>query len=87
MPYHLPPKSRHEHIHYGAARSKTIEDFKAVSRNVMHSSMKITDRFYSVLDDEAVTNRIASLGRDERSIDDDIKQILLEIRAKLDGRQ
>ncbi len=42
---HSPHKFRHGHIHYGVARAKTIENFKAVSMNVLHSSMEITDQF------------------------------------------
>jgi hypothetical protein len=61
--YHSPHKFRHGHIHYGSARAKTIEDFKAVSMNAMHSSMKITDEFYSNLNDAEVQNRIGSLGK------------------------
>ncbi len=62
--YHSPHKFRHGHIHYGSALAKTIEDYKAVSMNVMHSSMKITDEFYSNLNDGEVQNRISSLGKD-----------------------
>jgi len=64
LPYHSPHKFRHGHIHYGSAHAKTIEDFKAVSMNAMHSSMKITDEFYSNLSDGEVQSRISSLGED-----------------------
>ena len=67
LPYHSPNKFRHGHIHYGSAHAKTIEDYKAVSMNVMHSSMKITDEFYSNLNDGEVQNRIGSLGNDKRT--------------------
>jgi hypothetical protein len=42
LPYHSPHKFRHGHIQYGAAHSKTVADFKAVSMNVMHAIMDIT---------------------------------------------
>jgi hypothetical protein len=61
--YHSPHKFRHGHIHYGSAHANTIEDYKAVSMNVMHSSMKITDEFYSNLNDGEVQSRIGSLGK------------------------
>jgi hypothetical protein len=38
-------------------------DFKAVSLNAMHSSVEITDQFYSVLNDSEVKNRIGVLGK------------------------
>jgi len=67
--YHSPHKFRHGHIHYGSARSKTIEDFKAVSMNVMHSSMKITDEFYSNLNSDEIQKRIERLGEEKENTD------------------
>jgi hypothetical protein len=57
----LTRKFRHGHIQYGLARSKTLADYKAVSLNVMHASMKITDSTYSSLDNEEVKTRIDCL--------------------------
>jgi len=51
--------------------ANTIEGFKAVSMNVMHSSMKITDEFYSNLNDGEVQNRISSLGKDKQTNSED----------------
>lgn len=65
MSYHSPHKFRHGHTHYGSALAGTIEDFKAISMNVTHSSMKITDEFYSNLNDHEVQNRIGLLGKDD----------------------
>jgi hypothetical protein len=53
-------------IHYGSAHAKTIEDYKAVSMNMIHSSMKITDEFYSNLYDGEIQNRIGSLGKEKQ---------------------
>ena len=61
LPYHSPHKFRHGHVHYGQAHSKTQEDYKAISQNVMHSSTGITDQFYSNMDDEMKKERIDSL--------------------------
>ena len=61
LQYDSPHKFRHGHIHYGVARAKTIEDFKAVSMNVLHSSMEITDQFYSNLNEEELQKRISQL--------------------------
>jgi len=38
----------------GLERSKTIADLKAVSLNVMHASMDITDEIYSRLDEKDI---------------------------------
>lgn len=66
LPYHSPHKFRHGHIHFGLRHSTNIEDYKAVSLNVMHSSMKITDEFYSNLNEDEVRERIGGLG-DQKS--------------------
>ncbi len=39
-----------------------MADFRAVSFNALHSSMEITDPFYSVLNDAEVKDRIGALG-------------------------
>jgi len=61
LPYHSPHKFRHGHVHFGQAHSKTQEDYKAVSQNVMHSTTGITDQFYSNIDDDMKKNRIDSM--------------------------
>lgn len=82
LPYHSPHKFRHGHIHYGLMRSKNVADFKAVSMNVMHSSIEITDQFYSVLHDDEVKNRIGSLGKVYPVGNDD--EIIDKLRRFLD---
>jgi len=67
LPYHSPHKFRHGHIQYGAARAKTFADFKAISLNVMHSSIKTTDEIYSNYNRDEVQKRISSLGSKAKS--------------------
>jgi hypothetical protein len=62
LPYHSPHKFRHGHIHYGLERSKTVANYKAVSMNVLHSSMDITDETCSNLDEQDIKSRIEQLG-------------------------
>jgi len=73
LPYHSPHKFRHGHIHYGLKRSKNVADYKAVSQNVMHSSMNITDDFYSNLNGSEIQNRINSLGNKNQNLGDEEK--------------
>jgi hypothetical protein len=61
LTYHSAHKFRHGHVHYGQSFSKTQEDYKAISQNVMHSTTGITDQFYSNMDDEMKKNRIDSM--------------------------
>ena len=71
LPYHSPHKFRHGHVHFAMSKAKTIEDYKAISLNVMHSSMEITDQFYSVLNDNQVHERISSIGKAGKSSEGD----------------
>jgi site-specific recombinase XerC len=47
--YRSPHKLRNGHVVYGTKLAKTIEDFKAISQNVMHESMDITQEIYAEL--------------------------------------
>ncbi len=60
LKYHSFHKFRHGHIQYGLAHSKNQADFKAVSLNVMHSNIQITDQFYSNISESEVQGRISS---------------------------
>jgi len=71
LPYHSPHKFRHGHVHYAMSHARTIEDYKAISLNVMHSSMEITDQYYSVLNDNQVHDRISSIGKQSKQSDQD----------------
>lgn len=62
----LPPMSahkfRHGHAVFGMKASKDLSDLKAVSQNLMHSSIGITDSIYAVLGDKDLQERIGNLG-------------------------
>ncbi len=89
LPYRSPHKFRHGHIQYGAAHSKTIADYKAVSMNVMHSSMNITDEVYSQFGEDEVHKRIdgfsqvqSSLGQNQGDVIALLKQVLAQLECK-----
>ncbi|MCZ7553160.1 MAG: tyrosine-type recombinase/integrase [Anaerolineales bacterium] len=63
LKYHSPHKFRHGHIQFGLAHSTSHADYKAVSMNVMHSNIQITDQFYSNISDSEIHSRISSLGK------------------------
>jgi integrase len=63
LKYRSPHKFRHGHIQFGLAHSKDHADYKAVSLNVMHSSIQITDQFYSNIPDSEIQGRISSFGK------------------------
>jgi integrase len=87
LPYHSPHKFRHGHVHYGLAHAQTIEDYKAVSLNVMHSSMEITDQFYSVLNDDQVHQRISAMGKNSALKDADQEKLFADFQAFLAWRK
>jgi site-specific recombinase XerC len=61
IPYLTPHKLRHGHVVYALKKSKTFADFKAVSQNVMHASVTITDSIYGGLSGNDVQSIISSL--------------------------
>jgi integrase len=79
--YHSPHKFRHGHIQYGLANSKDIADYKAVSMNVMHTSMEITDALYSNLNDSEIQKRIQLLGNIKKP--DDNNQNVIDLLQEL----
>jgi len=61
VPYLSPHKLRHGHVMYALQHAKTINDLKAISQNVMHSSVTITDAIYGILSNSDVENFIKSI--------------------------
>ena len=54
IPYKSPHKLRHGHGVYGVKNARNIEELKAVSQNMMHATIGITDGLYGVLPEENV---------------------------------
>lgn len=86
LPYHSPHKFRHGHIQYGMKRAKTIADYKAVSMNVMHSSMDITDETYSNLDEQEIKSRIEQLGQKTGKVANESDDVLALFQEFLEWR-
>lgn len=62
LPYHSPHKFRHGFAVYGLKRAPDMAALKAVSMNLMHSNISITDGIYSILSQQDVKDQIAKLG-------------------------
>lgn len=69
--YRSPHKFRHGFAVYGLSLCKTMEDFKAVSQNLMHAQMGTTDAVYSALLNNQVATRIAALGKTAAPTDEE----------------
>lgn len=63
LPYLSPHKFRHGHAVYALQQSSTVADLKAVSLNLMHSDLKITDGIYAILSNNDVKERVTTLGK------------------------
>lgn len=68
IPYLSPHKLRHGHVMYAVQYARTISDLKAISQNVMHSSVTITDAVYGILSDSDVGKFISSLNSSHPSL-------------------
>lgn len=86
LAYHSPHKFRHGHAVYALNNSDGVADWKAVSQNLMHESLSITDRVYGILSKNDVRGRIAALGKRKSSSDDKQlrRQVLREMLGELD---
>jgi integrase len=61
LPYKSAHKFRHGHAVYGLQHAQTMADYKAVSLNLMHEDIKITDQIYAPILNEEVAKRIGGL--------------------------
>jgi integrase len=87
LPYHSPHKFRHGHAVFALKNAKDISSLKAISQNLMHSNLSITDGIYGVLSNTDVKGEINKLSKAIASIETDdtaeIKTLLNLILLKL----
>jgi integrase len=70
LTYKSAHKFRHGHAVYGLLKAQTMADYKAVSMNLMHNDIKITDSIYAPILSEEVKERIAKLTSSQDSLPD-----------------
>ncbi len=63
LPYRSPHQFRHGHAVYALKQAQDIADLKAVSMNLMHANLSITDGVYGVMSDQDISRRIGGLGK------------------------
>ena len=63
VPYMSPHKFRHGHAVYALKLAQDVSELKAVSQNLMHSSIGVTDSIYAVLSDADIQTKITELGQ------------------------
>jgi integrase len=98
LPYKSAHKFRHGHAVYGLLKAQTMADYKAVSMNLMHNDIKITDSIYAPILSEEVKDRIAKLTLYQDSIPEtemdgllgqlsntDLSKVLRIVASRLSG--
>ncbi|MBN1122330.1 MAG: site-specific integrase [Anaerolineae bacterium] len=83
LEYHSPHKFRHGHAVYSLIHAKDVSDLKAISLNMMHSSIVVTDSIYAVLSEQDIQARINAL-REGRAAIDENQDILATLKALID---
>ena len=68
LPHKSPHKFRHGHAVYALQRARTMADYKAVSMNLMHEDIRVTDGIYAPLAHDEVQQRIAGLTDRTRAV-------------------
>jgi integrase len=82
VPYKSPHKLRHGHAIFGIKHARDMRELKAISQNLMHSSISITDGIYGNLQYEDMKETIAAMGRNADQLPDlrALIQMLLDIQ-------
>ena len=60
--YRTPHKFRHGHAVYALKQARTIADLKAISQNMMHESVVVTDAIYGKFTSGDIKQTLANLG-------------------------
>ncbi len=81
LPYHSPHKFRHGHAVYASKIAQNPSELKAVSQNLMHSSLSVTDGIYNILSDTDLEGRIKNLGKAVIQGDITQQEILLRLNS------
>lgn len=63
LPYHSPHKFRHGNAVYCLKLAKDVHDLKAISQNLMHANLSVTDGVYGILSYMDVGQQIGALGK------------------------
>lgn len=69
IPYRSPHKLRHGHARYAIALARTIAEFKAISQNLMHADVTVTDSLYNVMHSRELRSVIDVLSHRGQEID------------------
>lgn len=83
VPYLSPHKLRHGHIVHALKNARDMQDLKAISQNVMHSSTAITDGKYGNLVRDDVRSTIFRLGKQKEADTAQLLRLIDMLKAQL----
>jgi integrase len=87
LTYHSPHKFRHGHAVYALKMTKDVSALKAVSQNLMHENLSITDGVYGILSDRDVMKKIAELGKEPCALEsnqvDNLASLIRQLEQSL----
>jgi integrase len=86
LPYKSPHKFRHGHAVYALQHAKTMPDYIAVSMNLMHEDIRVTDGIYAPLAGHEVQQRIAGLTNSVVTLPTDTTDLNSLVRALSKGQ-
>jgi site-specific recombinase XerC len=86
LTYHSPHKFRHGHAVYALKMAKDVSALKAVSQNLMHENLSITDGVYGILSESDVRQQIATLGNSVANSEDvqELRLLVSRLLANLE---
>lgn len=89
LPYHSPHKFRHGHAVYALKNAKDITALKAVSQNLMHANLSVTDGIYGILSGTDVKTEIAELGKqivlaESNESEEELKVLVAKLLARFE---
>lgn len=84
LPYNSAQKFRHGYAVYGLQHAQTMVDYKAVSMNLMHEDIKITDEIYAPILSNEVQLRIDRLAASEPDSKDNSLEYLVRSLSNYD---
>jgi integrase len=83
--YKSPHKFRHGHIVYARSLAKDMDDMKAISQNVLHANVVITDQVYAALTGKQSQDKISKLGAQNKKLDQtELIRLIELLRAQIE---
>lgn len=85
MVFHSPHKFSHGHAVFSIKHANNVAQLRAISQNLMHANISITDGIYGGLSETDINEQITSLTKEKLPDDkDSLKELLRLTLDRLD---